>query len=154
MKAVLQRVRRAFVSIDGESVGEIGEGILLLLGVAETDTEKECDFLAEKAAGLRIFEDGEGKMNRSLLQTGGSMLVVSQFTLLANCRRGRRPSFTEAARPEKAVPLYQRFVEKIGEMGIPVETGRFGADMLVSIENDGPVTILLDTDELMTKGEK
>ena len=154
MKAVLQRVKRASVAIGGEGVGEISSGLLLFLGVTEEDSEKECDFLAEKAANLRIFEDEVGKMNRSLLDAGGQMLVVSQFTLCADCRKGRRPSFTGAARPEKAVQLYERFIENIRGMGIPVSTGRFGADMLVSIENDGPVTILLDTDEIMPKGEK
>ena len=154
MKAVLQRVKRASVAIGGEGVGEISSGLLLFLGVTEEDSEKECDFLAEKAANLRIFEDEVGKMNRSLLDAGGQMLVVSQFTLCADCRKGRRPSFTGAARPEKAVPLDERFIENIRGMGIPVSTGRFGADMLVSIENDGPVTILLDTDEIMPKGEK
>ncbi len=154
MKAVLQRVKRASVAIGGEGVGEISSGLLLFLGVTEEDSEKKCDFLAEKAANLRIFEDEAGKMNRSLLDAGGQMLVVSQFTLCADCRKGRRPSFTGAARPEKAVPLYERFIENIRRMGIPVSTGRFGADMLVSIENDGPVTILLDTDEIMPKGEK
>ncbi len=153
MKAVLQRVKQASVSIEGETVGKISSGIMLLLGVTEEDTEKECDFLAEKAVNLRIFEDEAGKMNRSLLDAGGEMLVVSQFTLCADCRRGRRPSFTRAARPEKAIPLYERFIGNIREMGIPVSTGRFGADMLVSIENDGPVTILLDTDEIMARGE-
>ena len=153
MKAVLQRVKQASVSIEGETVGKISSGIMLLLGVTEEDTEKECDFLAEKAVNLRIFEDEAGKMNRSLLDAGGEMLVVSQFTLCADCRRGRRPSFTRAARPEKAIPLYERFIGNIREMGIPVSTGRFGADMLVSIENDGPMTILLDTDEIMARGE-
>ncbi len=153
MKAVLQRVKQASVSIEGETVGKISSGIMLLLGVTEEDTEKECDFLAEKAVNLRIFEDEAGKMNRSLLDAGGEMLVVSQFTLCADCRRGRRPSFTRAARPEKAIPLYEHFIGNIREMGIPVSTGRFGADMLVSIENDGPVTILLDTDEIMARGE-
>ena len=153
MKAVLQRVKQASVSIAGETVGKISSGIMLLLGVAEEDTEKECDFLAEKAVNLRIFEDEAGKMNRSLLDVAGEMLVVSQFTLCADCRRGRRPSFTRAARPEKAIPLYERFIGNIRETGIPVSTGRFGADMLVSIENDGPVTILLDTDEIMARGE-
>ena len=149
MRAVLQRVRSASVSIGGEAVGKIGKGFLVLLGISPEDTEQEGDFLLDKLLGLRVFEDGDGKMNRSLLDCGGALLVVSQFTLYADCRKGRRPSFTGAARPETAVPLYERFLAGARAAGVPTECGEFGADMLVSLENDGPVTILLDTDELM-----
>ena len=144
MRAVLQRVRRASVTIDQKTVGEIGNGILLLLGISERDGKEEVTYLAEKCVGLRIFEDSEGKMNRSLCDCGGSLLVVSQFTLYADCRKGRRPSFTGAARPETAVPLYERFLAGARQAGVPTECGEFGADMLVSLENDGPVTILLE----------
>ncbi len=153
MRALLQRVRGASVSIEGETVGKISGGLVILLGVEESDTEEECDILAEKCIHLRIFEDENGKMNRSLLDLEGEALVVSQFTLYADARRGRRPSFIRAARPETAVPLYERFVKQIREQGIRTETGQFGADMLVSIENNGPVTIWLDTDDL-SKGGK
>ena len=149
MRAVLQRVRSASVSIGGEAVGKIGKGFLVLLGISPEDTEREGDFLLDKLLGLRVFEDGDGKMNRSLLDCGGALLVVSQFTLYADCRKGRRPSFTGAARPETAVPLYERFLALAREAGVRTECGEFGADMLVSLENDGPVTILLDTDEIM-----
>lgn len=149
MRAVIQRVRRADVSVNGETIGQIGAGFLVLLGISPEDTEGECDFLLEKALGLRVFEDEAGKMNRSLIDCGGGLLVVSQFTLYADCRRGRRPSFTGAARPETAVPLYERFLAGAARAGVHTEHGEFGADMLVSLENDGPVTILLDTDDLM-----
>ena len=149
MRAVLQRVRSASVSIGGEAVGKIGKGFLVLLGISPEDTEREGDFLLDKLLGLRVFEDGDGKMNRSLLDCGGALLVVSQFTLYADCRKGRRPSFTGAARPETAVPLYERFLALAREAGVRTECGEFGADMLVSLENDGPVTILLDTDDIM-----
>lgn len=149
MRAVLQRVKSAQVSIDGAVTGKIGNGILLLLGVSAQDGPKEADFLAEKAVNLRIFEDAEGKMNLSLLDTGGEMLIVSQFTLYGDCRKGRRPSFTGAARPETAVPLYERFIANVRASGIPVKTGKFGAEMLVALENDGPVTLLLDTEKIM-----
>lgn len=151
MKAVLQRVTRASVAVGGEIIGEIGRGLLLLLGVAEGDTERECDFLAEKAVNLRIFEDSAGKMNQSLLDTGGGLLVVSQFTLCADCKNGRRPSFTGAARPESAAALYERFAAKAGALGVNTATGRFGAEMKVCLENDGPVTIVLDTTEILKK---
>lgn len=149
MRAVLQRVKSAQVSIDGAVTGKIGNGILLLLGVSAQDGPKEADFLAEKAVNLRIFEDAEGKMNLSLLDIGGEMLIVSQFTLYGDCRKGRRPSFTGAARPETAVPLYERFIANVRASGIPVKTGKFGAEMLVALENDGPVTLLLDTEKIM-----
>ena len=151
MRAVLQRVRRASVTIDQKTVGEIGNGILLLLGISERDGKEEVTYLAEKCVGLRIFEDSEGKMNRSLADVGGKMLIVSQFTLYADCKKGKRPSFTGAARPEHAIPLYESFIETVEEKGINVQTGVFGADMLVSLENDGPVTILLDTEEIMPR---
>ena len=149
MRAVLQRVKSASVSIEGKTAGAIGPGFLVLLGVAPQDTQEECDFLLDKILGLRVFEDEAGKMNRSLCDRGGALLVVSQFTLYADCRKGRRPSFTGAARPETAVPLYERFLAGARQAGVPTECGEFGADMLVSLENDGPVTILLDTDEIM-----
>lgn len=149
MRAVLQRVKSASVSIEGRTAGAIGPGFLVLLGVAPEDTQEECDFLLDKVLGLRVFEDEAGKMNRSLCDCGGSLLVVSQFTLYADSRKGRRPSFTGAARPETAVPLYERFLAGARQADVPTECGEFGADMLVSLENDGPVTILLDTDEIM-----
>lgn len=153
MKAVVQRVKQSSVSIDGKIVGEIQCGLMVLLGVTDVDTEQECDYLADKIAGLRIFEDDAGKMNRSLLDIQGEMLIVSQFTLCADCRKGRRPSFIRAAKPETAIPLYNRFIAQIQARGIRTATGEFGADMLVSIENDGPVTIPLDTEEIMPKGK-
>ena len=153
MKAVVQRVRQSSVSIDGKTVGEIQCGLMVLLGVTDVDTEQECDYLADKIAGLHIFEDDAGKMNRSLLDIQGEMLIVSQFTLCADCRKGRRPSFIRAAKPETAIPLYNRFIAQIQARGIRTATGEFGADMLVSIENDGPVTIPLDTEEIMPKGK-
>lgn len=145
MRAVVQRVRRARVIVAGETVGEIGEGLLVLLGIRSEDGEREVRWLAEKLIGLRIFRDEEGKMNRSLEEVGGSMLVVSQFTLYGNCQKGRRPSFIDAAPPETAEPLYERFVHEVSSRGIPTATGRFGAMMDVELVNDGPVTILIDT---------
>ena len=147
MKAVVQRVKRSSVTIDGKMVGEIGQGLMVLLGVSEEDTERECDYLADKIAGLRIFEDDAGKMNRSLLDIQGEMLIVSQFTLCADCRKGRRPSFVRAARPEKAIPLYEKVIRRLSQQA-HVETGRFGADMQVELVNDGPVTILLESRRL------
>ena len=149
MRAVLTRVKFASVTIDGETVGKIGPGFLILLGVGPEDTEKECRLLAEKALGLRIFEDENGKMNLGLEQIGGQVLVVSQFTLYGNCRKGRRPSFTEAAPPALGNELYERFLELCREAGYPPQHGRFGADMQVASVNDGPVTLILDTDQLM-----
>ncbi len=152
MKAILQRVRRARVEIEGKPVGEIGQGLMALLGVLEGDGVEQADFLAEKAANLRIFEDGNGKMNRSLLDIGGGMLIVSNFTLCADARHGRRPSFTASAKPETANALYERFIAAVKDTGVsPVESGRFGADMQVTLQNDGPVTIILDTDEIMKR---
>ena len=149
MKAVLQRVSSAKVEIDGKIIGKIGKGLMILLGVVQGDGVDEADFLAEKAAGLRIFEDENGKMNQSLLDIQGEMLVVSNFTLCADARHGRRPSFTNAAAPAEAKSLYERFIAASKDTVLPVQTGEFGADMLVSIENDGPVTIILDTTEIM-----
>jgi D-tyrosyl-tRNA(Tyr) deacylase len=148
MRAVVQRVSRASVTIRGEVVGQIGPGSLVLLGVAQDDTAGDARRLAEKIAGLRIFEDSQGKMNLGLTDVGGAMLVVSQFTLLGDCRKGRRPSFTAAAAPAVAEELYQRFVETVAAMGIPVATGTFREQMLVELVNDGPVTLLLDSREL------
>jgi D-tyrosyl-tRNA(Tyr) deacylase len=148
MKACVQRVSRAEVRVGGQAVGRIDAGLLVLLGVAASDTEAECRQLAEKIVGLRIFEDPQGKMNLSLADVGGAMLVVSQFTLLADARHGRRPSFTAAARPDQADALYQRFVALVGTLGIPTATGQFRQHMEVELVNDGPVTILLDTAEL------
>ena len=149
MRAILTRVRSASVSIDGEAVGKIGRGFLILLGVGPNDTERECRYLAEKALGLRIFEDDNGKMNLGLEAIGGEVLVVSQFTLYGNCRKGRRPSFTDAAGPELGNELYEKFLSICAELGYPPQHGRFGADMQVESINDGPVTLILDTDQLM-----
>ena len=149
MRAVITRVKSASVSIAGSVVGEIGHGLLILLGVGPDDTPELCEKLADKALGLRIFCDEAGKMNRSLADIGGQVLVVSQFTLYADCRKGKRPSFTGAALPELAVPLYEQFLQECRSRGFEPQHGRFGADMLVASENDGPVTILLDTDELL-----
>ena len=146
MRAVVQRVRRASVAVDGEPTRVIGPGLLILIGVAHADTEAEARWMAEKCANLRIFSDDAGKMNRSLLEAGGEALVVSQFTLYGDARKGRRPSFVHAAPPERADRLYLRMAECLREAGVArVETGTFQAHMLVSLENDGPVTILLDT---------
>ncbi len=149
MRAILTRVKSASVVIDGETVGQIGKGFLILLGVGPNDTEKECRYLVEKALGLRIFEDENGKMNLGLEAVGGEVLVVSQFTLYGNCRKGRRPSFTDAAGPELGEQLYEKFLSICEELGYPPQHGRFGADMQVESVNDGPVTLILDTDQLM-----
>ncbi len=148
MRAVLQRVTSADVRVDGTLVGSIGPGILVLLGVGQDDEEDDALRLARKTSELRIFADEAGRMNRSLLDIGGGALVVSQFTLYGDVRKGRRPSFVKAASPEKAAVLYERFCEALRERGIPVETGRFQAMMAVRLTNDGPVTILLDSEEL------
>lgn len=148
MRAVLQRVSRASVTVEGEVTGRINRGYLILLGVSPEDTPRELDKLADKILNLRIFEDADGKMNLSLLDVQGSALVVSQFTLFGDCRKGRRPSFTGAARPEHAVPLYEAFVDKLRGQLPHVGTGVFGAHMDVELVNDGPVTLWLDTDEL------
>ncbi len=145
MRAVLQRVSRAQVAVAGEVIGAVGPGLLVLLGVAPTDTLAQAEWLADKVVGLRLFADDAGKMNRSVAEVGGGVLVVSQFTLFGDCRKGRRPSFLGAAGPEIAVPLYEAFVLAVRALGVPVQTGRFGADMQVELVNDGPVTLVLDT---------
>jgi D-tyrosyl-tRNA(Tyr) deacylase len=145
MKACIQRVTRARVTVSGETVGEIGPGMLVLLGVAAGDTEADAKYLAEKIAGLRIFEDPQQKMNLALKDVGGSMLVVSQFTLLGDCRKGRRPSFDAAAPPEQAEKLYRVFLDAARAQGVPVAAGRFREYMLVELVNDGPVTLLLES---------
>jgi D-aminoacyl-tRNA deacylase len=145
VRAVVQRVTKASVSIEGEVVGVIETGLVVLLGVKPGDDERAIDFLAEKIANLRIFPDDDGKMNRSVLDDGGGALVVSQFTLYGDCRKGRRPSFIDAAPPEIAEPLYERFVARLRGYGLKVETGRFAADMKVELVNDGPVTLIVDS---------
>jgi D-tyrosyl-tRNA(Tyr) deacylase len=146
VRAVVQRVSSASVEVDGKTVASIGRGLLVLLGVAEGDGERQAEWLADKIAGLRIFEDEAGKMNLSVQDVGGSALVVSQFTLLGDCRKGRRPSFSDAAPPEEAYRLYQKFVERARAGGLRVETGVFQAHMGVHLVNDGPVTLVLDTE--------
>ena len=148
MRAVLQRVTNADVSVDSKITGKIGKGFVILLGVEDGDSEADADYLVEKITGLRVFEDSEGKMNLSMMDVGGELLSVSQFTLLADARKGRRPSFAKAARPEEANRLYIYFNEKVREKGIRVAEGVFQAEMLVRINNDGPVTILLDSRKL------
>lgn len=145
MRAVVQRVSRASVTVEGETVGAIGRGFVVLLGVARDDTQDDVIYLAGKIAGLRIFPDDAGLMNRSLADVGGSMLVVSQFTLLGDCRKGRRPSFVEAAPPDRADELYRAFVAEVRGQGIHVETGRFQAHMEVELVNDGPVTLIVES---------
>ena len=149
MRAVLTRVKSASVTIDGSVVGNIGKGFLILLGVGPDDTEKQCRYLAEKALGLRVFEDENGKMNLGLADVGGQVLVVSQFTLYGNCRKGRRPSFTDAANPELGNRLYEQFLADCASLGYEPQHGQFGADMKVESINDGPITLILDTDQLM-----
>ena len=148
MRAVLTRVKHASVTIDGAVHGQIGQGFLILLGVGVNDTEAECDKLCDKLTGLRIFEDENEKMNLGLKDVGGEILVISQFTLYGNCKKGRRPEFLGAARPDTAIPLYERFIAGCRERGFHVETGVFGADMQVDSRNDGPVTLIVDTDNL------
>ena len=145
MRAVLQRVERASVRVDDQTIGQIGPGWLVLLGVAQGDTDPDADRLADKIIGLRAFNDDDGKMNRSVLDTGGAVLVVSQFTLLGDCRAGRRPSFITAAEPGEAERLYLRFTDQVRQRGVEVSTGKFRADMRVELINDGPVTLLLDS---------
>lgn len=151
MKAVLQRVTHAKVTIDGKISGEIGKGFLIFLGVAPDDTPKEALYLAQKCVGLRVFEDENDKMNLALADVGGQILAVSQFTLYADCRKGKRPNFTKAAKGELANELYEYFVDCCRGLGVNTQTGKFGADMKVELLNDGPVTIVLDTDELLRK---
>lgn len=148
MRAVVQRVSRAGVSVAGERVADIGHGLVVLLGVAAGDSRKDADYLADKVAGLRIFEDDQGKMNRSVKDCCGDVIVVSQFTLLADCRKGRRPGFAAAAAPEVAEPLCDYFTGVLSAQGVPVQTGRFRTDMAVDLVNDGPVTIMLDSERM------
>lgn len=151
MRCLLQRVKRACVTVGGETVGAVGAGYLILLGVAPDDDGSAAAFLAKKAVALRVFEDENGKMNRSLADVGGAALIVSQFTLYADCRHGNRPSFTGACEPRRAEELYERFCREVSALGVPVQTGRFGTDMKVELLNDGPVTVMLDSDELMNR---
>ena len=148
MRAVLTRVKHASVTIDGKVHGQIGEGFLILLGITHEDTEAQAVKLADKLTGLRIFEDENGKMNRGLGEVKGELLIVSQFTLYGNCKKGRRPEFLAAARPEVAIPLYEKFVELCRAKGFRTETGEFGAYMQVDSLNDGPLTLVVDTDQL------
>ena len=148
MRAVLTRVKHASVTIDGKVHGQIGEGFLILLGITHEDTEAQAVKLADKLTGLRIFEDENGKMNRGLNEVKGELLIVSQFTLYGNCKKGRRPEFLAAARPEVAIPLYEKFVELCRAKGFHTETGEFGAYMQVDSLNDGPLTLVVDTDQL------
>lgn len=147
MRAVIQKVSKSRVEVDEKIVGEIGVGYMVLLGVSETDTDQDAFYIADKIMGLRIFEDDEGKLNRSILETGGSILLVSQFTLYGDAKKGRRPSFIRAAGKEKATSLLETVRRKIENAGLQVETGEFGAHMMVSLINDGPVTILLDSEK-------
>src|SRR5437868_297356 len=147
MRAVIQRVVQASVTVDGEIIGEIGAGLVVLLAVSRNDKTANADYLAEKIIGLRVFDDEQGKMNRSLAEAGGAMLVVSQFTLYGDVRKGKRPSFDMAAQPELAKQLYEYFVERVRASGIHCETGKFQARMKVELVNDGPVTILLDSEK-------
>ena len=148
MRAVIQRVKSARVTVEGKVVSEIRRGLLIFLGVAQEDTPADVDYMANKIANLRIFEDDEGRMNLSILDVSGEALVVSQFTLYGDCRKGRRPSFIAAARPEKADPLYQAFMDEIARLGVPIKAGIFQAMMDVELINDGPVTMLLDSNKL------
>ena len=145
MRVVVQRSKEASVTVAGEVVGQIPHGLMLLVGITHEDSEKDIEFVADKIANLRIFEDEEGKMNHSVLETGGQILSVSQFTLYGDCRKGRRPNFMAAARPEQAEPLYELFNKKLREKGLHVETGRFGAMMDVTLINDGPVTLIVES---------
>lgn len=148
MRAVVQRVKRAKVEVENEIIGEINEGLLVFVGIETNDMESDIDYLCDKTTNLRIFEDEDGKMNKSLLDLNKSMLVVSQFTLQGDARKGRRPSFSNAMIPEKAIPMYEEFIRRIKDMGITIATGKFGADMQVELVNDGPVTILLDSKKI------
>lgn len=149
MRAVVQRVDRASVTVDGQLTGKVERGLLVLLGVAEGDTEKDLHYIVDKVCGLRIFEDAGGKMNLSVQDTGGSLLAVSQFTLCGDCRKGKRPSFDKAAKPDVANAFYEQFVEQCRVKGLPVATGVFRAHMLVELVNNGPVTILLDSTKIL-----
>lgn len=151
MRAVITRTTGATLTIEGQQTAQIGRGLLVLLGITQSDTPREVTYLAEKCAGLRIFEDDQGKMNQSLADVGGQMLVVSNFTLYADCSRGRRPDFLAAARPEQAIPLYEQFQQELGRLGVPFQTGVFGEDMKIDHVNDGPVTIIMDTEQMLKK---
>jgi D-tyrosyl-tRNA(Tyr) deacylase len=152
MRVVLQRVTKASVEVDGNVIGKIDHGLLVLLGIHVDDNPKELDWMVNKVIGLRIFEDEDGKINKSLEDVQGDLLVVSQFTLYGECEKGRRPGFTDAARPEKAIPMYEEFIKKCRDLGVHVETGEFGADMKVELVNDGPMTLIIDSPErLKTK---
>ncbi len=148
MRAVVQRVKSASVKVDEKIIGQIEHGILLLLGVEESDNDKDLEYMSDKVPNLRIFEDENGKMNKSLFDVAGSILVISQFTLLGDARKGRRPSFIAAARPEKAIPMYEKYINAMKEKNIRTQSGVFGADMKVELINDGPVTILLDSKKI------
>ena len=148
MRTVVQRVREARVELDGRVAGQIGVGLLVLVGVAKNDTRRDADYMADKVTGLRVFPDEAGKMNRNVKEAGGSLLIVSQFTLYGDVRRGRRPSFDGAAGPQQARPLYEYFVEAVRASGVPLETGSFQADMSVHLINDGPVTIIVDSGQI------
>lgn len=149
MRAVVQRVKSSKVEVDGKVIGSINSGLNVLLGICKDDTQKDLEYLVDKVLGLRIFEDENGKMNKSLLDVGGELLVISQFTLYGDCRKGKRPSFIEALSGDEAEKLYEEFVEKCREVLGEVQTGEFGADMLVSIENDGPVTLIIDSKKII-----
>ncbi len=151
MRALIQRTSGASVSIEGDVKGEIDKGFVVLVGVTDSDSVDEAVYLADKVVKLRVFEDEDGKMNRSLQDVGGGLLIVSQFTLYGDCKKGNRPSFTDAARPETAMPVYEAFIERCESYGITVETGEFGADMQVNLINDGPVTLWMDTGEMRTR---
>lgn len=148
MRAVIQRVKKANVKVNNESIGKIDKGLLVFLGVSEDDTENDLNYIFDKTVGLRIFEDEQGKMNKSLIDVHGSILVISQFTLYGDARKGKRPSFTHAARPDTAIPLYEKFIQKCRKSDLDTHTGQFGADMDVELINDGPVTILLDSTKM------
>lgn len=154
MRAVVIRVSRAGITINGNPGGNIGRGFLVLVGICEGDGPEESAYLAKKCTELRVFEDENGKMNKSLADIGGSILAVSNFTLYADCSRGRRPDFFHAAKPAVAIPVYEHFLQQIRDTGIPLETGEFGADMQIDHVNDGPVTLILDTDQMMKKAQK
>ena len=153
MRALVQRVTQGSVAIENEIVGEIGSGLLILLGVKHDDSEADIDYLVNKICGMRIFSDDEGRFDLSLTDVEGSVLIISQFTLYADTRKGRRPGFTESARPEIAIPLYELFIHKFKDLGIEVETGKFGADMKVSLINDGPVTVMIDSEDKIKRFE-
>lgn len=151
MRAVVIRVSRASIEIDGQAGGSMGQGLLVLLGIGPNDTLKEADYLADRCAGLRIFEDENGKMNKNMADVGGEMMVVSNFTLYADCSHGRRPDLFGAARPDVAIPLYEAFKDKLTELGVKYCCGKFGADMKIDHINDGPITLILDTETMMKK---